>query len=358
MTQAHVATQGAVSTEVDKRSEKRRGGFLEAVKSSLPAKTIKAYGASKAGNFGAGLAFNAFLTMFPLVLGILSIIGFVIHDPGTQEKFQSALVGVFPADAHAELLKALGGVKQHAGLLGIVSVIGLIWSGTGLFASMEFALTQIFGTTQRDMLRQRLMGLVMTVVFLTACVVAIAANNAAGFLPFMPVSGLVIGVIAMVALLIAIYRFVPNRTFGLKDVWPGALLAGILLEVLTLVFPIYSKVAHGFNSYGQQFALFFLLAAWLYFFSQILLLGAVFNRMRVIGEPEARGLAATEPGRGEAPPRPADAVKQQQGRDESPEGRGSGDARSAGVPFPIALALGLLGWFLGVLVGRSQAKAH
>ncbi len=357
MTQAHVATQGAVSTEVDKRSEKRRGGFLETVKSSLPAKTIKAYGASKAGNFGAGLAFNAFLTMLPLVLGILSIIGLVIHDPGTQEKVQSALVGVFPADAHAELLKALDGVKQHAGLLGIVSVIGLIWSGTGLFASMEFALTQIFGTTQRDMLRQRLMGLAMMVVFLTACVVTIAANNAAGFLPFMPVNGLVIGVIAMVVLLMTIYRFVPNRTFGLRDLWPGAVLAGILLEVLTLVFPIYSKVAHGFNSYGQEFALFFLLATWLYFFSQILLLGAVFNRMR-LGEPEARGLAATEPGRGEAPPRAADAVKQQQGRDESPQARGSGDERSSGVPFPIALGMGLVAWFAGVLVGRSRAKAR
>jgi hypothetical protein len=173
----------------------------------------------------------------------------------------------------------------------------------------------------------------------------------------MPVSGLVIGVIALVVLLIAIYRFVPNRTFGLKDVWPGAVLGGILLEVLTLAFPIYSKVAHGFKSYGQQFAVFFLLTTWLYFFSQILLLGAVFIRMRV-GEPEARGLAATEPGRGEAPPRPADAVKQQQGRVESPEGHGSGDARSSGVPFPIALGMGLVGWFLGVLVGRSRAKAH
>jgi membrane protein len=358
MAHAQVATRATVSTADDKRSEKRRGGFLETVRSSLPAKTIKAYGASKVGNFGAGLAFNAFLTMFPLVLGILSIIGLVIHDPGMQEKFQSALVGVFPADAHAELLSALGGVKQHAGLLGLVSVIGLIWSGTGLFASMEFALTQIFGTTQRDMLRQRLMGLIMMIIFLFAVVVAVAANNAATFLPFMPYTGFLIGTIAMVGLLIAIYRFVPNRTFGLKDVWPGAVLAGILLEVLTLAFPIYSKVAHGFNSYGQQFALFFLLATWLYFFSQILLLGAVFNRVRVIREPQARGLAATEPGRGEAPPRPVDAIKQQQERDESPEGLGSGDARSSGVPFPIALGLGLVASFAGVLVGRSQAKAR
>jgi uncharacterized BrkB/YihY/UPF0761 family membrane protein len=85
------------------------------------------------GNFGAGLAFNAFLTMFPLVLGILSMIGLVIHDPGMQEKFQSSLVGVFPADAHAELLSALGGVKRNAGLLGIVSACPVSDSaGTGI----------------------------------------------------------------------------------------------------------------------------------------------------------------------------------------------------------------------------------
>jgi uncharacterized BrkB/YihY/UPF0761 family membrane protein len=38
----------------------------------------------------------------------------------------------------------------------------------------------------------------------------------------------------MIALVILIYRVVPNRTFQLSEVWRGALLAGILMEIMAL----------------------------------------------------------------------------------------------------------------------------
>ena len=43
----------------------------------------------------------------------------------------------------------------------------------------------------------------------------------------------------------------------------------------------------GFNTYGAQFALFFLLATWFYLLSQLVLLGAVYNKFR-LGEPAKR----------------------------------------------------------------------
>jgi hypothetical protein len=85
----------------------------------------------------------------------------------------------------------------------------------------------------------------------------------------------------MVALLVALYRFVPNRKLRLRDVLPGALLAGVLIEVLSLAFPLYARIAGGFNTYGAQFGLFFLLATWFYFLAQFVLLGAVLIRIRV-----------------------------------------------------------------------------
>jgi membrane protein len=83
---------------------------------------------------------------------------------------------------------------------------------------------------------------------------------------------------------VALYRFVPNRPLRMRDVLPGALLVGVLIEALSLAFPLYARLAGGFNTYGAQFALFFLLATWFYFLSQLVLLGAVFIRFRV-GEP-------------------------------------------------------------------------
>jgi membrane protein len=308
------------------------------LKTSTPGRTAIAWGRAKGGAYAAGLAFRAFTTMFPLMLGILSIVGLVIRDAATEAKIQDAIIGIFPPDAHSQLVQALQSVKHSAGILGLVSLVGLVWGGTGLFASMEFALTAIFGTRQRDILRQRLIGLLMMVIFILAILLAVSANNAAAFLPFMPVTGFVIGAVVMIALLTLIYRFVPNRSFTLKEVLPGAVLAGILIEVLTLIFPLYAKFAHGFNTYGQQFALFFLLATWLYFLSQFLLMGAVFNRVR-LGRPGEAGVASAPEQDARDAPSPSEAideVKNNQSSGPGNRGRSVKEAEPASAKQPAA----------------------
>jgi membrane protein len=287
-------------------------GLIERLKDSLPGRLATAYGQSKSANYAAGLAFNAFLTMFPLILGLLSVIGLLVQNQALEGKLQEAIISIFPSDAQSQLTQAFKGIKRNVGLLTIISILGLIWSGTGLFGSMEFALGEVFGTGQRNLLRQRLMGLVMMVIFMTAILLAAGANGVAGSsLPLAPFSGFLLGSLIMVALLVMIYRFVPNRSFPFGQVWQGALLAGVLIEVLSLVFPIYGRLTHGFNTYGQQFALFFLLATWLFFLCQLLLLGAVFNRLR-LGAPEEKGVAAEPGGKGDTAPRPVDAIEAQQ----------------------------------------------
>jgi len=245
----------------------------------VPFRVIAAYGEGHASNYAAALAFAAFLAMFPMILGALSIIGLAIRDPATEARFQTFILQIFPGNAQPELQSAIHGVKQSAGWLGLVSLGGLIWSAGGIFATMEFALTQIFGTKQRDMLRQKLMGFVMMFLLVIALAVTVAADSAAGYLsqymPFAWVLSFVIGAAVMVTLLVLLYRFVPNRTFHLGEVLPGAVLAGVLIELLTFGFPLYARYAGSFNTYGAQFGLFFLLATWLYLLSQLLLLGAV-----------------------------------------------------------------------------------
>ena len=259
-------------------------------------RVITAYNESQAGNYAAALAFAAFLAMFPMILGALSIIGLAIRDPATEVRFQNLVLQLFPGSAQPELQSAIHGVRQSAGWFGIVSLLGLVWSASGVLATMEFALTQIFGTKRRAMHRQRLMGFVMMLLLVFALGITVAANAAAGYLsPYIPyawVLSFVIGAVVMVVLLVLLYRFVPNRKFRLRDVLPGALLAGVLIEALALGFPLYARFAGGFNTYGAQFALFFLLATWLYLLSQLLLLGAVYNRF-LLDRPVTKGLVAS-----------------------------------------------------------------
>jgi membrane protein len=321
--------------------------LVERAQQTLPAQVLMAYGQSQASNYALALAFAGFMSMFPMMLGALAIIGLAIRDPATHAHFESLILQVFPPSAQPELEKAMNGVRQSAGWLGLVSLGGLLWSASSIFATMEFALTEIFGTRQRDMIRQRLMGLVMMLLLVAAIVVTVAINSVAAFFPLASwiawIIGFVAGAMVMVALLCALYRFVPNRTFRLADVLPGAVLAGVLIELLSFVFPLYAKIAGSFNTYGAQFALFFLLATWFYLLSQLVLLGAVYNRFR-LGEPARLGIVASPMSESRDKGKPVERIKEKQAERTPPEPpRRSIFQRAAlGVVVALALAAGVV----------------
>ena len=169
-------------------------------RATTPARVLTAYGESRASNFALALAFAGFMSMFPMIAGALAIIGLAIRDPATEAHAQLLIIQAFPTSAQGELVKALEGVKHSAGWLGLISIAGLVWSASSIFSTMEFALTEIFGTRQRGMIRQRAMGLVMMLVLVLAIVLTMAVNTMAAFLPFAWLSGLVVGALVMVAL--------------------------------------------------------------------------------------------------------------------------------------------------------------
>ena len=142
--------------------------MIRRIKNWLPIRVLAAYGQSQASNYASALAFTCMLAMFPLMLGVLALIGYAIRDPGLEAKAEALIIEAFPSTAQPQLLDAIHGVRQSAGWLGLLSLAGLLWSASSIFGTMEFALTQIFGTKQRDMVRQKLMGLVMMVLLVVA----------------------------------------------------------------------------------------------------------------------------------------------------------------------------------------------
>jgi membrane protein len=257
--------------------------------STYPARLLSAFGSSQAGNYASGLAFNAFLSMFPLILGLLAILGFATQGASTRDAVRNAILGFFPASAHDELLSTFSAVGRYSGLFGIIGLVGLLWSGSSLFTSMEFSLGMITGARQRGFLRQRAMALAMTILFVVSLVATVGINSLIALPGVITYVEPLIGLVVWFVFMLAIYRLVPNRTHRVAELWPGVLIAGIAMEVLTLLWPLYAGLTHNFTTYGKALALFFLLASWLYFLAEFILLGAVANRLHA-GEPDARGL--------------------------------------------------------------------
>jgi len=271
------------------------GSAAHGLARTYPGRLIRAYMASQAGNYAAGLAFTAFLSMFPLIVGLLAILGLVTSDPAVRDQFlNGALSNFFPSDASTQktLAAALDGVRHNSGLLGAIGIAGFLWGGSNLFATMEYALGRMLGSRQRDFLRQRAMALVMTLLFALSVALSIGLNSSLALLGSVPHVQPLLGLLVWMVFMAAVYRIVPNRTYRLRRMWPGILLAAALMEALSLLWTPFAALSHGFNTYGTALALFFLLASWLYFLSQFILLGAVAIRMHA-GAPEVPGLLGT-----------------------------------------------------------------
>lgn len=284
-----IQSPGATTGSTDRQGR----SIVDRLKATTLARVIAVYGPSQVGNYSAGLAFNAFMAMFPMILGILAVIGLLVSNPGIQRQAQSTILSAFPNQSGSELSTVISrDLTHHAGLLGIVSILGLLWAGTNFFASLEFTLGRIFDLGQRGFLRQRVMGALMMLVLVVGLLLSVAANTVMNLVPLMAGVGPVVGFVVMAVLSLLLLRLVPVRSYRIAELWPGAVVAGVLIELITLIFPLYGKLAHGFDTYGQSLALFFLLATWLAFLSQFILIGALWNRVRLGLHFTATGLLA------------------------------------------------------------------
>jgi membrane protein len=262
------------------------------LKRSVPARVAEKFISDKGPNWAVIIAWNALFSMFPLVLGLASILGLVLNFAGvTSSRLYSDLVSIFPEEStRAAIEQALEAVKRQSGILGAVGLVGLFWAGAGLFGTMDKAFAVIYGTRSRHFVKQKLMGFLMMLLFSALVALVLGTSTllpALKDLPYVPgplrtgVAALalqfVTGAVSGCVLFGAIYLVVPYRRMHLWQVLPGALIAGVLFELVTLVFPLYLEVNRNINRYGSTFALLFLLMTFVYAVGLVTVIGAEVN---------------------------------------------------------------------------------
>gem|GEM_PF-1051705 len=102
------------------------------------------YGAVRGGMLAAAIAFYAALAVFPLVLGLLAMAGHLLDPSEARDLVARASAGLMPAQ-RTFLADTIGEVVEARGALGFFAVSLLIWSGRGLFSSLQTALDAVHG---------------------------------------------------------------------------------------------------------------------------------------------------------------------------------------------------------------------
>ena len=236
------------------------------------------------------------LSLFPIVLAMLFVISIALRDPGTRNSALHEIARVLPGgesgSAYSELSSTVDAVRQGTGILGVVGLAGLLWSGSALFGTIEAAFSRVFGFQRRDFVRSKLMAFGLILVFAVLVIVGIGASSALALIT--PVTDRVgggdvlggprryliqLGVgVAVGVMLNGIVDIVVERPHPRLRRWlPGALVAGVGFEALSLIWPLYLGIAGSGNRYGQTFGLLLVVVAYVYFLAQLVMLGAIVN---------------------------------------------------------------------------------
>ena len=256
------------------------------LKLTLPVRVVLLYLQRNGPNQATLVAWNLLFAIFPVILLAVTLAGVVFHDPAAGRAVAKAVAAILPAGRGSAVLAALNAFHRDSGILAIVGVVGLIWSGTSLFGAMEQGFAALAGSKTRGFVGQKLMSLGMIVLFTVLAVPVVLSSSALAVLESLPgVPGflhsgplaIAIQIVAAVAvgtlLFTSIYHLVPRARRTVRAAFAGGLTAGCVFEALSLLFPLYFHLEHGFSTYGSTFGLFFLILAYAFLVAQITILG-------------------------------------------------------------------------------------
>jgi membrane protein len=238
----------------------------------------------------AGVAFYAFLAIFPAMVALVLLYG-LIADP-TQISAQVNSLGAAVPGAAKELIESnlttLSSRPAASGISLAISVLLALWSASGGMGNMMTAISLAYDEEEkRSFIKKRLVALALTlggIVFMVAVLGLIAVAPGllkvatAGWLKWVlqVVRWIVIAVLVTVALAV-LYRVAPDRDAPkLRWVSVGAGVATVIWLVASAGFSIYAGFGGYAKTYGALAGIVVLLF-WLWITCYAILLGAEVN---------------------------------------------------------------------------------
>ncbi|WP_324720784.1 YihY/virulence factor BrkB family protein [Salinimicrobium sp. HB62] len=251
------------------------------------------FGEDNVSIVSAGVAFYAFLAVFPAIGALVSIYGLVMNPQSLQEQLQT-ISQVMPQQAFEiiqaqlqDLVTTSGSALSWSLAIGILLSIWSANKGTkSLFTGIDIAYNT---SNDRGFIKQNALTLLFTfgaviLVILSLGVIVVWPT----FVDSIPLPATAKGLISWLRWLVlaaivvyflgTVYRYAPARKKpDFKWVLPGAILATVLWLIASWGFSFYVK---NFGSYGEVYgsiSAVVVMLLWLFLTSLIILLGAELN---------------------------------------------------------------------------------
>lgn len=245
---------------------------------------IKKFGDDQGGQLAALIAYYAFVSLFPLLLVFVTVLGFVLQgDPSEKRTIENSTLGKVPIIEDQLKLHSLSG-STAALVLGIVLAL---LAGMGITNATQNALNRMWAIPFRrrpDFLHERLRSLGMLALLGTLAIVSAAVGGFVGSAGVPVVAALGSALVAFafnLALFMTAFKVLTAVERSWRELLAGAITAAVFWQALQYLGGYYvdHELKHLQPLYGV-FGLVLGLIAWLYLGAQLTVLAAEVNVVR------------------------------------------------------------------------------
>ena len=236
----------------------------------------------------ASIAYFTVLSLFPLILGLISIGGYFLTSDEIQLRINELIVEVLPVSAEF-VTQNIDSLVRIRGAAGITSVVVLMWSASKMVGALSRAINRSLGMKRNFAVYLsplRYFGLTLVIALLVLATMAITPVaellselkldvlgikwNAA--LDIIASRG--VGFMTTGALVGTMYTLLPYRRLPWRDLLPGLLVAIALIETGKALFVWYVETAANYSAVYGSLSSIIVLLIWLYFSARVVLFGA------------------------------------------------------------------------------------
>jgi membrane protein len=251
-------------------------------------RTAEGAGNHDAAHRAAGVAYYVFLSVFPLLLGLIAVFGFFLPSVDLQKELLKFVGDNIPGAASI-LEQNIDGIIELRGAMGILSIIILFWGASAMFSAISLAINRAWGVSRyRPFFIRKFHELGMVLSTGILFLLSLGASALISILRTvfdLPAADLVIvnlgsraaAFLLMMAGFLLLYKLVPNTRTYWRDVWPGALLAAILFEIARTLFVFYIENFANYQLLYGSIASIIVLLVWIYYSAFIMIFGAEFT---------------------------------------------------------------------------------
>ncbi len=242
-------------------------------------------------DMAASIAFFSFLSLFPLILGMIALAGSILNSEQLRQQVIEWITEFFPVGADF-ITQNIESLVRLRGAAGLASVLVLFWSAKKMVGAISRGINSVLDQKRGHAVYLsplRNFGLVVAVSLLMFGTTAISplADLVSGLeLKFMGefwrdlielFGGHMVSVGSTGAMIGCTYFLVPYHRPGWSEIWPGLVTATLLIEVGKKVFVYYVDNISSMDAIYGSISSIILLMLWLYYFGRVLLYGAEIN---------------------------------------------------------------------------------